>query len=163
LWVVEFGQGKSALAASLALGCLMLPIVVRSSEEMLRLVPNTLREGSAALGSRTWRTTLGVVLPTALPGLVSGAMLAVARAAAEVDEIEPTDAADAVAGEELVDLRELTHADPAPASATTVFDVDRLSVYYGSFRAVRDVSLDVVKNDITAFIGPSGCGKTTVL
>jgi phosphate transport system permease protein len=83
LWVLNFGAGKSALAASLALACLMLPIVVRSSEEMLRLVPNTLREGSAALGSRTWKTTVKVVLPAALPGLVSGAMLAVARAAGE--------------------------------------------------------------------------------
>jgi phosphate transport system permease protein len=83
LWVVNFGQGRSALAASFALACLMLPIVVRSSEEMLRLVPNTLREGSAALGSRTWKTTLRVVLPSALPGIVSGAMLAVARAAGE--------------------------------------------------------------------------------
>jgi phosphate transport system permease protein len=83
LWVLEFGYGRSALAASLALACLMLPIVVRSAEEMLRLVPNALREGSAALGSRTWKTTLKVVLPTALPGLVSGAMLAVARAAGE--------------------------------------------------------------------------------
>lgn len=83
LWVLQFGQGRSALAASLALACLMLPIVVRSSEEMLRLVPDALREGSAALGSRTWKTTLRVVLPTALPGLVSGAMLAVARAAGE--------------------------------------------------------------------------------
>lgn len=83
LWVLELGFGRSAFAASLALGCLMLPIVVRSSEEMLRLVPNALREGSAALGSRTWKTTFRVVLPTALPGLVSGAMLAVARAAGE--------------------------------------------------------------------------------
>lgn len=83
LWVLQFGQGRSALAASLALACLMLPIVVRSSEEMLRLVPDSLREGSAALGSRTWKTTIKVVLPTALPGLVSGSMLAVARAAGE--------------------------------------------------------------------------------
>ena len=83
MWVLSFGQGRSALAASLALACLMLPIVVRSSEEMLRLVPNALREGSAALGSRTWKTTMNVVLPTALPGLVSGSMLAVARAAGE--------------------------------------------------------------------------------
>ncbi|MCU1356947.1 MAG: phosphate transporter, ATPase subunit [Acidimicrobiales bacterium] len=65
--------------------------------------------------------------------------------------------------ENAVDLRELTHPDPAPASAPTVFDVADLAVYYGAFRAVRDVKLDVVKNDITAFIGPSGCGKTTVL
>lgn len=82
-WVVSFGQGRSALAASLALGCLMLPIVVRSCEEMLRLVPDALREGSSALGARTWKTTARVVLPTALPGIVSGAMLAVARAAGE--------------------------------------------------------------------------------
>lgn len=82
-WVVSFGQGRSALAASLALGCLMLPIVVRSCEEMLRLVPDSLREGSSALGARTWKTTARVVLPTALPGIVSGAMLAVARAAGE--------------------------------------------------------------------------------
>ena len=82
-WVVSFGQGRSALAASLALACLMLPIVVRSCEEMLRLVPDALREGSSALGARTWKTTARVVLPTALPGIVSGAMLAVARAAGE--------------------------------------------------------------------------------
>ncbi|MCB1038034.1 MAG: phosphate ABC transporter permease PstA [Acidimicrobiales bacterium] len=83
LWVLQFGAGRSALAAALALACLMLPIVVRSSEEMLRLVPNTLREASAGLGARTWKTTLKVVLPAALPGLVSGSMLAVARAAGE--------------------------------------------------------------------------------
>lgn len=83
LWVLQFGFGRSALAASIALACLMLPIVVRASEEMLKLVPNALREGSAALGSRTWKTTMRVVLPTALPGLVSGSMLAVARAAGE--------------------------------------------------------------------------------
>ena len=83
LWIVRFGNERSALAAALALACLMLPIVVRSSEEMLKLVPNTLREASAGLGSRTWKTTLKVVLPAALPGLVSGSMLAVARAAGE--------------------------------------------------------------------------------
>jgi phosphate transport system permease protein len=84
VWVVHYGvDGKSAFAASLALGCLMLPIVVRSSEEMLRLVPDHLREASAALGVRTWRTTTKVVLPAALPGITSGSMLAVARAAGE--------------------------------------------------------------------------------
>ena len=87
LWVIEFGYGRSALAASIALACLMLPIVVRSTEEMLKLVPNTLREASAALGTRTWRTTLGVVLPAALPGVTSGAMLAIARAAGETAPI----------------------------------------------------------------------------
>ncbi|WP_426574070.1 phosphate ABC transporter permease PstA [Aquihabitans sp. McL0605] len=83
LWILKFGHDRSALAAAMALACLMLPIVVRTSEEMLRLVPNTLREASAGLGARTWKTTYKVVLPAALPGLVSGAMLAVARAAGE--------------------------------------------------------------------------------
>lgn len=84
IWVVRFGtSGKSAFAASLALACLMLPIVVRSTEEMLRLVPNSLREASAALGTRTWKTTVKVVLPAALAGITSGCLLAVARAAGE--------------------------------------------------------------------------------
>ncbi len=84
IWVVRFGSsGKSAFAASLALACLMLPIVVRSTEEMLRLVPNSLREASAALGTRTWKTTVSVVLPAALAGITSGCLLAVARAAGE--------------------------------------------------------------------------------
>src|SRR5204863_5637893 len=82
VWVLHFGQ-RSTFAGALALACLMLPIVVRSAEEMLRLVPDNLREASAALGTRTWRTTLGVVLPAALPGITSGCMLAVARAAGE--------------------------------------------------------------------------------
>ncbi len=88
IWVLRFGvEGKSAFAASLALACLMLPIVVRSTEEMLRLVPDPLREASAALGTRTWKTTVGVTLPAALPGIVSGCLLAVARAAGETAPI----------------------------------------------------------------------------
>lgn len=84
IWVVRFGTaGKSAFAASLALACLMLPIVVRSTEEMLRLVPDSLREASAALGTRTWKTTVTVVLPAAFAGITSGCLLAVARAAGE--------------------------------------------------------------------------------
>jgi len=88
VWVLHYkASGRSAFAGALALACLMLPIVVRSTEEMLRLVPDHLREASAALGSRTWRTTVSVVLPAALPGITSGAMLAVARAAGETAPI----------------------------------------------------------------------------
>jgi phosphate transport system permease protein len=76
-------RGYSGLAGSLALACLMLPIVIRSSEEMLKLVPNDLRQASDALGARRWRTIVSVALPAALPGMVSGAMLAIARAAGE--------------------------------------------------------------------------------
>ena len=81
IWVVHFGF--SGLAGAFALGCLMLPIVIRSSEEMLKLVPNSLREGSYALGATKARVTLTVVLPAAIGGIVSGALLAVARAAGE--------------------------------------------------------------------------------
>jgi len=81
IWVLHFGY--SGLAGSLALACLMLPTVIRSSYEMLRLVPNQLREASYALGATKARVTLGVVLPAAIGGIVSGALLAVARAAGE--------------------------------------------------------------------------------
>jgi phosphate transport system permease protein len=81
--VVLHTQHKNALAGALALGCLMLPIVIRTTDEMLRLVPAELREGSIALGSRQARTIVRIVLPAAAPGIVSGALLAVARAAGE--------------------------------------------------------------------------------
>jgi phosphate transport system permease protein len=75
--------GLNGFGGSLALACLMLPIIIRSTEEMLRLVPDELRNGSYALGNRKWRTILTVVLPAAMGGMVSGIMLAVARAAGE--------------------------------------------------------------------------------
>jgi phosphate transport system permease protein len=75
--------GLDALGGALALACLMLPVVIRSVEEMLRLVPDNLREGAYALGTRKSRTILTVVIPSALPGIVSGSLLAVARAAGE--------------------------------------------------------------------------------
>jgi phosphate transport system permease protein len=81
VWVLRYGQ--TGFAGALALACLMMPIVIRSAETALKLVPDELREASAALGSRTSRTILTVVLPAALPGVVSGALLAVARAAGE--------------------------------------------------------------------------------
>jgi phosphate transport system permease protein len=81
IWVLHFGY--SGLAGSFALACLMLPIVIRSTYEMLRLVPDSLRQGSYALGATKARVTLTVVLPTAIGGIVSGALLAVARAAGE--------------------------------------------------------------------------------
>jgi phosphate transport system permease protein len=81
IWVVHFGY--SGLAGAFALGCLMLPIVIRSTYEMLRLVPDSLREGAYAIGATKARVTVTVVLPAALGGIVSGALLAVARAAGE--------------------------------------------------------------------------------
>jgi phosphate transport system permease protein len=81
IWVLHFGY--SGLAGAFALGCLMLPIVIRSTYEMLRLVPSALREGAYALGATKARVTMTVVMPAALGGIVSGALLAVARAAGE--------------------------------------------------------------------------------
>ncbi len=81
IWVLTFGQ--SAFAGALALACLMLPVVIRTSDEMLRLVPQELRESAYALGGRKAGTIMRVVLPAAAPGIISGALLAVARAAGE--------------------------------------------------------------------------------
>jgi phosphate transport system permease protein len=81
IWVLRFQF--SGFAGALGLACLMLPVVIRSTEEMLLLVPDTLREASYALGASKARVTLGVVIPAAVGGIVSGCLLAVARAAGE--------------------------------------------------------------------------------
>lgn len=78
-WILVLGFQKSGFAGSLALFILMLPLAIRSTEEMLLLVPMELREASYALGIPKWRTILRVVLPTALGGVITGVMLGVAR------------------------------------------------------------------------------------
>lgn len=82
-WNLMLGFGPSGFAGSMALAILMMPVVVRSTEEMLKLVPNELREASLALGIPKWRTILKVVLPTAIGGITTGVMLAVARITGE--------------------------------------------------------------------------------
>src|SRR5690348_12692754 len=83
LWIATLGFQQSAFAVSLALVLLMLPVVVRSTEEMLRLVPDELREASYALGVPKWKTIVRIVAPIATPGIVSGVLLAVARVIGE--------------------------------------------------------------------------------
>lgn len=83
LWIQVLGFSYSGFAGSLALVVLMLPVVIRGSEEMLKLVPDSLRQASLALGVPRWRTILKVVVPTALPGMVTSVMLAVARVTGE--------------------------------------------------------------------------------
>ena len=80
--VRPFG-GFSALAGGVALGAMMIPLVTRTTEEMIRLVPISLREAALALGYTRWRTSVSIVLRTALPGIVTGALVAVARIAGE--------------------------------------------------------------------------------
>jgi phosphate transport system permease protein len=83
LWVATLGFTRSGFAVSLALVLLMIPVIVRSTEEMLRIVPMDLREASYALGVPKWRTISSIVIPTALSGIVTGILLALARVMGE--------------------------------------------------------------------------------
>ncbi len=82
-WVLGLHKGYSGFAGAMALAILMLPVVTRSSEEMLRLVPDTLREAAYALGIPKWRVIVSIILPTARTGITTGVMLAVARVTGE--------------------------------------------------------------------------------
>jgi phosphate transport system permease protein len=82
LFVLPVGR-QSGLAGSLALAIIMIPIVARTTEEMIRLVPNSMREGALALGAPNWRVTWDIVLPAAKSGIATGAMLAIARVSGE--------------------------------------------------------------------------------
>lgn len=82
LIVVPMGR-QSALAGGLALAVIMIPIVARTTEEMIKLVPNSMREGALALGAPQWRVSMNIVLPAAASGIATGAMLAIARITGE--------------------------------------------------------------------------------
>jgi phosphate transport system permease protein len=81
--LLVIGSGQAAWKGSFALAIIMLPLVARATQEVLALVPSTLREGALALGASRWRTVLGVVLPPSFGGIITGTVLAVARAAGE--------------------------------------------------------------------------------
>ncbi|MGN7779279.1 phosphate ABC transporter permease PstA [Mycolicibacterium sp. 22603] len=83
LWVATLGFQRSGFAVSLALVLLMIPVIVRSTEEMLRIVPMDLREASYALGVPKWKTISAIVVPTALSGIVTGVLLSLARVMGE--------------------------------------------------------------------------------
>ena len=93
LFVKYFGFGPSILSASLTLALLILPVIVRSSEEALLAVPNEYRESSLALGISKWQTIRHVVLPSAIPGMVTGSILSIGRVAGETAPILLTGAA----------------------------------------------------------------------
>lgn len=98
LWMMLFGPGQTnGAAGAIALSVLMIPVVVRSSEEMLRLVPQELREASFALGVPKWRTITKVVLPTSAAGLTTGVVLAIARVIGETAPLILTTGTSAVA------------------------------------------------------------------
>jgi phosphate transport system permease protein len=81
--LLVYGHTQSAYAGGFALSVVMLPLIARSTQEVLRLVPTTQREGALALGASRWRTVLGIVLPNAIGGILTGTVLAIARAAGE--------------------------------------------------------------------------------
>jgi phosphate transport system permease protein len=83
LVIAQIGGTFAAWKGAVALALLMLPVVARSSEVVLNLVPDALRESALALGAPRWRVIMRIVMPTALPGIITGSMLAVARAAGE--------------------------------------------------------------------------------
>jgi phosphate transport system permease protein len=85
--IIVLAQGQSAWAAAMALAVIALPLVARSTQEVLRLVPSSLREAALALGASRWRTVLGIVLPTSVGGILTGTTLAVARIAGETAPI----------------------------------------------------------------------------
>ena len=123
-WVLILGQQRSGLAAALAISIMMLPIIIRSADVVLRLVPGNLREASAALGAPQWRTVWHVVLPTARPGLATSVILGVARGIGETApvllvsgitgamNVEPAREPDDVAAARDVRVRPLATADP---------------------------------------------------
>ncbi|OLR91192.1 phosphate ABC transporter permease PstA [Actinokineospora bangkokensis] len=83
LWVTTLGLPRSAFAVSLALVLLMIPVVVRTTEELLKIVPDELREAAYALGIPKWKTIVKIVVPTALSGIITGISLAIARVMGE--------------------------------------------------------------------------------
>lgn len=93
LFVLFFGFGQSVLAGCLTLACMVLPTIIVAGEEALRAVPRALREGSLALGATKWETIRRNVLPYALPGMLTGSILAIGRAAGETAPILLTAAA----------------------------------------------------------------------
>jgi phosphate transport system permease protein len=115
--LLVLGSGQAAWKGSFALAIIMLPLVSRATQEVLALVPDTLRDGALALGASKWRTVLGVILPTSIGGIITGTVLAVARAAGETAPLLFTTsiAANAVTW------------DPRQAVLTIPFDIFALS------------------------------------
>jgi phosphate transport system permease protein len=104
-------HSKSVLAGSLTLGLLVLPVVIRSSEEAIRAVPRTYKEAALSLGASRWRTVLTVLLPAALPGILTGIVISMGRAAGETAPIIFTAAVSV--GRPVTLAQTLTHPTPA--------------------------------------------------
>lgn len=147
----------SAPAGSVALAILMLPTVLLTAEEAMKRVPSRMQEAAVGLGCTRTQVVWRVVLPTALPGMLTGVILAVARAAGETAPLLFT----ALFSNYWL-LQDGTPAIMGPTASLAVL-IYNFNLYYGKFLAVRDSHIPIERGKITAFIGPSGCGKSTAL
>ena len=220
IMVAQMGH-FSAWAGAVALAIIVIPVVVRTTEDMLLLVPNTLREASAALGVPQWLVIRDVAYRAARAGITTGVLLAVARITGETapllftalnnqffswnlnapmaslpvvifqfalspyedwQQLAWTGAllitvtvlglsilARTLASKKVPTMSFAIHTDvkeqdttPAQALEEKV-SVRHLNFYYGEYRALADINVNLFQNKVTAFIGPSGCGKSTLL
>ena len=213
---VTDSNGRTILSAGLTMALLVLPILIINAQEAIRAVPNSLREASYGLGATHWQTIWYHVLPYALPGILTGTILAISRAIGETAPLivvgastfitkDPTSVfskftalpiqiynwtsrpqtefhhiaaaaiivllitllsmnAAAIFLRNRFSRRNLMNLEkPSDNPSEYAIEVRDMSFYYGSFRAVKNVSMCMERKKITAIIGPSGCGKSTVL
>lgn len=130
-------SSKSVLAGALTLATLILPLVIRASEEALRAVPGTFREAALSLGASRWRSTVGVVLPAALPGILTGIVIAMGRAAGETAPIIFTAAVSV--GLPLLPWQTLTQ--PTPALPWNIYN---LATEHAAVDEIRHVQYGMV-------------------
>src|SRR5207244_219572 len=161
-----YGTG-GILWASLTLALMTVPVVIVATEESLAAIPREWREGSLALGAAKWETLRKIVIPGALPGILTGMILAMARGAGEVAPLlltrvvkmaltRPTDGHQPEHG----NGQEPSSLQPAEVLEIQIHD---LCLDYGGKQALQHINMDIARGQVTAFIGPSGCGKSTLL
>src|SRR5213079_442658 len=170
-WLVRPMGHFSALAGSVALAVLMVPMIARTTEEMVRLVPHSLREAALALGYPRWRTSLRIIARTALAGILTGCLVGVARIAGETAPLLFTAlgnlnfSTSILQPMQTLSLQIFTYGTGpfdewhrlAWAAALVLMGL------YGRRAVVKDVSILFPAHTVTAVIGPSGCGKSTFL
>ncbi len=188
-WLVKPMGTFSALAGSVALAALMVPMIARTTEEMVRLVPHSLREAALALGYPRWRTSLRVIARTAMAGILTGCLVGIARIAGETAPLLFTALGNLnfttaiTQPMQTLSLQIFTYATGpfdewhrlAWAAALVLMglvlvlaarlqlETVGLTALYGRRAVVKDVSILFPTHTVTALIGPSGCGKTTFL
>ena len=168
VFVEFFGLQSSLIAGSLTLVILTLPTVVRTTQESLKTVPQSYREGALGLGSGKWHMIRTVVLPSSVDGIVTGCILAVGRIVGESAALLYTAG---VAHNILSPAQAVTPNTPGSTLTVALYmyatmgiiETKDLHLWYGNFEALKGITLDIPAHEITALIGPSGCGKSTYL